>query len=64
MLYLVRTARPAGYLYHGRIVKDSAHATAYNSPWAASRAITRAKAAGLADRLTAVAIKPAKRKSP
>lgn len=59
--YLVRTTRPAGYLYRGRIVKGREHATAYDSPSAAARAITRAKAAGIAERLTAVAVKPARK---
>jgi len=64
MPYLVRTTRPAGYLSRGRIVKDRAKATAYNSPSAAARAIRRAQATGLAERLTAVALKPTKRTSP
>lgn len=58
MLYLVRTSRPAGYLHRGRIVKDREHATAYDSPSAAARAITQAQAGGTTARMTAVAVKP------
>lgn len=64
MPYLVRTTCPAGYLYRGRIVKDRGHATAYNSPSAAARAIAQAQAAGITARMTAVAVKPVKRTSP
>lgn len=64
MPYLVRTTRPAGYLARGRIVKDRDHATAYDSPSAAARAIEQAQAAGITARLTAIAVKPVKRTSP
>lgn len=64
MLYLVRTGRPAGYLFHGKIVQRRDNATHYTSPSAAARAIAQAQAAGITARLTAVAVKPSKRTSP